>query len=249
MKMQDKVALVTGGNSGLGLSIALRYQAEGAKVAICGRDRRTLDEAASQLGADTVVVEADVTKMADLERLVAETASQLGKIDVLVANAGVALFGPVEEVDEETFDILVNTNFKGLFFTVQKALPQMNDDGTIILMASNTNNMGQPNCSVYSATKSAVRSLARTLSAELLERRIRVNAISPGPHTTPIFSKIGMEGKQLEQALKYMEDNVPVKRFGSPDEVASVAVLLGSDEAAFIVGEEITIDGGRTNLC
>jgi NAD(P)-dependent dehydrogenase (short-subunit alcohol dehydrogenase family) len=248
MRLKDKVAVITGGNSGIGLGIAEEFKAEGASLVIMGRNQQTLDVVQQRLGVDTLIVQGDVSEMADLDTLYERTVARFGKIDILVANAGIARFAPIEQVDEAIFDNIVNINFKGTYFTVQKALPHFNEGGSIILISSNGQGRGFPTTSVYSATKAAVRSLARTLSTELLARRIRVNAISPGAIDTPIFGTIGIPEEYLAEAKKDIQSQVPLKRFGTLKELAMVAVFLASSDSSFILGEEITVDGGWSNL-
>ncbi len=192
MKLIGKVAVVTGGNSGIGLATAQEFKAQGAKVAIFGRSQKTLDEAVHTIGEGTLAVRGDVTDLADLNRLYEQTVERFGKVDILVVNAGISKPAPVEQVDEALFDQISDTNFKGAFFTVQRALPHLNDGASIILVTAAVNQKGVPGYSVVSATKAALRSLARTFSAELLHRGIRVNALSPGTIETPIFGNRAM---------------------------------------------------------
>lgn len=248
MSLKDKVAVITGGNSGIGFSIAEEFKNQGASVVICGRDRKTLDDSQNMLGRDVLVVQADVTNMADIENLYKSTMERFGKIDSLVVNAGVALFGPVDQVDEKTFDTMVNINFKGAFFTIQKALSYLNDGASIVLVSSIAQSKGVATTSVYSATKAALRSLAKTLSADLLPRRIRVNVVSPGPIETPIFGKLGLPAEAVEQAKESFTQMVPMKRMGTSEEVAKAALFLASQDSSFMIGEEIQVDGGMANL-
>lgn len=248
MRLKNKVTVITGGNSGIGLAVAEEFKAEGAVVAISGRNAETLKEAGKKLGSDTLVVQGDVSNMADLDELFKSVASELGKIDVLVVNAGGGKFQPFEQVDETTFDGMVNSNFKGAYFTIQKALPHLNDGASIVLVASIAQSKGFATTSVYSATKAALRSLARTLSAELLPRKIRVNVISPGPVETPIFGRMGVPEEQIEEMKKGFTEMVPLKRMGTPKEVAKATLFLASSDSSFVVGEEIQVDGGMANL-
>jgi len=282
MKLKNKVAVITGGNSGIGLGIAKEFKAEGALLAIMGRNHQTLDEAKQSLairddnhptldkdqqslairddnhptldkaqqhlGQDTLVVQGDVSKMADIDALYQTVMERLGKIDVLVVNAGIASFAPVEQTDEVAFDAMVNTNFKGAFFTIQKAINHLNDGASIILISSAAQSMGLPATSVYTATKAALRSLARTISADLLYKKVRVNVISPGPIDTPIFEKSGIPAENLPQAKQELQRSVALNRFGTPKEVARVGVFLASSDSSYIIGEEINVDGGATNL-
>ncbi|MFT5088873.1 MAG: NAD(P)-dependent dehydrogenase (short-subunit alcohol dehydrogenase family) [Planctomycetota bacterium] len=248
MKLNNKVAVITGGSSGIGLSIAKRFHKEGAKVVIFGRKQEALDAAVAEVGAEVLAVQGDVSKLADLERLYAETVAKHGKVDVLVANAGVAQFAPLEGSDEAHFDQLSDINFKGAFFTVQKAQPHLNDGASVVLTSSAVNQMGMPNTSVYSATKAAVRSLARTLSAELVGRGIRVNVLSPGPIETPIFGKLGLPQEALDGFAADMTEQVPLKRFGQPEEMASAALFLASEDSSYVVGIDLVADGGISQL-
>lgn len=247
MRLKGKVAVITGGNSGIGFSIAETFRAEGASVVIFGRNRQTLDEAQQQLGGDTLSVQGDVSKMADLDTLYTEVSSKFGKIDILVVNAGIARMAFIEQVDEKHFDELVNVNFKGAYFTVQKALPYINSGASVILISSIGQEVGLPGSSVYSATKAALRSMARTFSAELLSKKIRVNVISPGPIETPIFETFSIPKEHIDKARQHIASMVPLKRFGTAKEVAMVAVFLASTDSSFILGEEIRVDGGQTN--
>ena len=248
MRLTNKVAVVTGGNSGIGLSIAKEFIAQGANVVIFGRNPETLTLAASELGSSAHAVQGDVSSTSHLERLVAETQNKFGKIDVLVANAGIATPAPIEQTTEETFDLISNINFRGLFFTIQKAIPALNDNASIVLTTSGVNQMGMPGLSVYSATKAAVRSFARTFSAELLPRGIRVNALSPGPIETPIFDRLGLPQDQLDQMADQILKQTPIGRFGRPEEMAKAALFLASDDSSYVVGAELVADGGISQL-
>ena len=248
MKLQDKVTVITGGNSGIGLGIAEVFRNQGAKVVVCGRDRKTLDETQKQLGNDVLVVQADVANIADLDALYKKTSERFGKIDSLIVNAGIAVFQPIDQVDEATFDKISNINFKGAYFTIQKALPYLNDGASIVLISSIAQSKGIANTSVYSATKAALRSLAKTLTADLLPRGIRVNVVSPGPIDTPIFGKLGIPPEALDQTLEGFTQMVPMKRMGTSDEVAKAVLFLASRDSSFIAGEEIQVDGGMANL-
>lgn len=248
MRLKNKVAVITGGNSGIGLAIAKEFKTQGASIAICGRSRKTLDEAQEQLGTEVLVVQADISKMADIETFYKSIEEKFGKIDILVVNAGGGKLQPLDQVDEATFDSMVDINFKGAFFTIQKGLPCLNDGASIVLIASIAQSMGVPAFSVYSATKAALRSLARTLSADLLARGIRVNVVSPGPIETPIFGRLGLPDDQIDGAKEQFKQMVPLKRFGTTNEVAKAALFLASSDSSFIVGEEIQVDGGMANL-
>ena len=243
-RLEGKVAVVTGGNSGIGLATAKRFQKEGAKVAISGRSRKTLDEAVRAMGNGVVAVQADVAKLPDLDKLYAEVSQKLGKIDVLFVNAGVAKFAPLGETSESAYDEQFDINIKGAYFTIKKALPLLNDGASIILNTSVAASTGTPTTSAYSATKAALRSLARTAAAELAERGIRVNAVAPGPIVTPIFDKTGLPKEAVDAFAKEIAAKVPMKRFGQPEEVAATVAFLASQDASYITGVEINVDGG-----
>ncbi len=225
------MAVVTGGNSGIGLARAKRLHEEGARVAITGRDSRTLDAAVSAIGAGTLAVRSDVSKLEDIDRLYAAVASELGNIDVLFANAGIGRFAPYRASDERLFDELFAINVKGVYFTIQKAIPHLNDGASVILNTSIAAGKGAENMGVYAATKAAVRSFARTAATELLGRNIRVNAVAPGPIVTPIFGRSGLTEEQIEGFKAGVSDRVPMRRMGRPEEIASAVAFLASDDA------------------
>ena len=247
-KLKGKIAVITGGNSGIGLATAKEFAAQGAQVVISGRDQKTLDEAAKALGPDALVVRADIARLADIDKLFAAVKAKFGRIDVLFVNAGIGKFAPFEAVSEEFYDAILDVNLKGSYFTIQKALPLLADGASIVLNTSINANIGMPNTSVYSASKAALLSLARTLSAELVGRNIRVNAISPGPVTTPILGRTGMPPEALEQTLQAIVSQVPMKRFGRPEEIAKTALFLASSDSSFLLGTEIVADGGMSQL-
>jgi NAD(P)-dependent dehydrogenase (short-subunit alcohol dehydrogenase family) len=237
-KLAGKVAVITGGNSGIGLATARQFAAAGAHVFITGRRQSELDAAARQCGPNVTAVQGDVSKLADLDRLYATVKQQKGRIDVLFANAGVLENLPLESITEEHYDKVFNTNVKGLLFTVQKALPLVHEGGSIILTASVVSLKGYAASSVYSATKAAVRSFARCWTADLKSRKIRVNAISPGPIATPM-------GAQIPEAIAAaIVHEVPMGRFGESDEIAKAALFLASDDSSYITGAELFVDGG-----
>jgi NAD(P)-dependent dehydrogenase (short-subunit alcohol dehydrogenase family) len=247
-KLKSKVAVITGGNSGIGLATAKEFVEQGARVVISGRDQRTLDEAVNALGDGVLAVRADVAKLADIDELFAAVATNFGRIDVLFVNAGIGKFAPLEAVTEELYDAIIDVNLKGAFFTLQKALPLLADGASIVLNTSINAHIGMPNSSVYAASKAALLSLARTLSAELVGRNIRVNAISPGPVTTPIFGRLGLPAEVLEQTRQSIVSQVPMKRFGRPEEIAKTALFLASSDSSFLLGSEIVVDGGMSQL-
>ena len=247
-KLQDKVVVVTGGNSGIGRASALRFKQEGAKVAIFGRNRGTLDEVAKELGEGTLVVQGDVAHLEDIDRLVAETGQAFGGIDVLFVNAGIAKVTPLVDYDESTYDAIFDVNVKGAFFTVQKAIPLLNEGASIILNASIAGQIGMPGMSAYSASKAAVRSLARSFSSELVERKIRVNTISPGPIETPLYGRMGLPGEQIDEFGQQIESQVPMQRFGSADEIAGAALFLASPDSSYVLGTDLVVDGGMSQL-
>jgi NAD(P)-dependent dehydrogenase (short-subunit alcohol dehydrogenase family) len=243
-RLEGKVAVVTGGNSGIGLATAKRLQEEGARVAISGRNKKTLDEAVRTIGNGVVAVQADVAKLNEVDKLYAEVSQKLGKIDVLFVNAGVAKFVPLAETSESVYDEQFDINVKGAYFTIQKALPFLNDGASIILNTSVADSKGNAGSSAYSATKAALRSLARTAAAELVGRGIRVNAVAPGPIVTPIFEKTGLPKEAIDEFAKRVVEMVPMKRFGQPEEVAATVAFLASQDASYITGVEINVDGG-----
>ncbi|HET8796306.1 MAG TPA: SDR family oxidoreductase [Thermoanaerobaculia bacterium] len=240
-RFEEHIVLVTGGNSGIGLATARAFAAEGASVVITGRDPSSLDRAARDLGPDTLAVRADVTRNADLDRLYALIRERHGRIDVLFANAGVARFAPAEAVTEAMYDDIMSTNVRGLFFTLQKALPLLAPGGAVILNGSVTSELSNPAANIYGASKAAVRSIGRTFGAAVLERGIRVNVISPGPIETPIY---GPTPGLLENLASF----VPMKRYGAADEVARAVLFLASRDASYITGVDLPIDGGVMGL-
>jgi NAD(P)-dependent dehydrogenase (short-subunit alcohol dehydrogenase family) len=243
-RLEGKVAVVTGGNSGIGLATAKRLQEEGARVAISGRSKQTLEEAVRAIGNGVVAVQADVAKPGELDKLYAEVNKKLGKIDVLFVNAGIAKFAPLADTSEGLFDEQFDINVKGAYFTIQKALPLLNDGASIILNTSVADQKGTAGASAYSATKAALRSLARTTAAELVGRGIRVNAVAPGPIETPIFGRTGLPQQQIDEFAKELIAKVPMNRLGRPEEVAATVAFLASQDASYITGTEINVDGG-----
>jgi len=247
-RLEGKVAVVTGGNSGIGLATAKRLQEEGAKVVISGRSKKTLEEAVKTIGNGVLAVQSDVSKFADVDKLYAEVSQKLGKIDVLFVNAGVAKFARLAERSESVYDEQFDINIKGAYFTIQKALPFLNDGASIILNTSVVDSKGSVGASAYSATKAALRSLARTAAAELVGRGIRVNAVAPGPIVTPIFGRAGLSKEAVDDFAKEIVAKVPMKRFGQPEEVASAVAFLASQDASYITGVEINVDGGMGQI-
>ena len=243
-RFEGKSAVITGGNSGIGLATAKQFHDEGAKVAISGRDQKTLDAAVKTIGPETLAVRADVAKLADLDQFFAQVAAKFGKIDALFANAGIAKFSPAATSSEQMFDETFDINVKGLFFTLQKAIPLLNDNAGIVLNSSVVTSKGNPATSVYSASKAAVRSLARTFAAELVDRGIRVNVVSPGPIYTPILEKGGMPQAGVDDFVELVKTRVPMKRLGTPEEVAHAVLFLASSEASYITGVDLNVDGG-----
>jgi NAD(P)-dependent dehydrogenase (short-subunit alcohol dehydrogenase family) len=247
-KLENKVAVVTGGNSGIGLATAKRFVAEGAYVFVTGRRQVELDAAVKEIGDNVTGVQGDVAKLADLDRLYDTVKAKKGRIDILFANAGSAELAPLGEITEEHFDKTFNTNVKGLLFTVQKALPLIPDGASIILNASIVASTGNPASSVYSATKAAVRSFARTWILDLKERKIRVNAISPGPINTPGLDGLAQAEGIGEQLKASLVASVPLGRIGTPDEIARAAIFLASDDSSFVTGTELFVDGGAAQI-
>jgi NAD(P)-dependent dehydrogenase (short-subunit alcohol dehydrogenase family) len=247
-KLAGKVAVVTGGSSGIGLAAAQAFASEGAKVFITGRRQGELDEAVKQIGKNAVGIQGDVSKLEDLDRLYTEIKAQGANIDILFANAGGGEFAPLGSITEEHFDKTFSINVKGLLFTVQKALPLFNDGGSIILNASVAGSKGIGAFSVYSATKAAVRSFARTWTVDLQPRHIRVNAISPGPIDTPILNNLGMSKEDLNQLKTNLTAGVPLGRMGQSEEIAKAALFLASEDSSFVTGIELFVDGGLAQV-
>ena len=248
-RLEGKVAVITGGNSGIGLATARRFAEEGAHVFITGRRQNELDAAVRQIGKQATGVQGDVSNLADLDRLYATVKREKGRIDVVFANAGAGdALAPLGAISEELFDTTFSRNVKGLLFTVQKALPLLLDGGSIILNASIAASKGMPGMSVYSATKAAVRSFARGWTVDLKARKIRVNAISPGPIDTPGVKSLGLTEAQLEQFKTEILGAVPLARMGRADEIASAALFLASDDSSYVTGIELFVDGGMAQI-
>ncbi len=247
-KLYNKIAVITGGSTGIGLATAQRFITDGAKVVITGRNQEALDLALAELGKGATGVRGDVANLEDLDRLYAQVQKQFGRIDVLFANAGIAPFVPLEAVTEEHFDSLFNINVRGLFFTVQKALPLLSENASVILNASVVAQSGLPSTSVYSATKAAVRSLGRTLAAELAPRGIRVNVVSPGLIETPLVGKLGLSKDELDAFGAQVIQQTPLGRAGKPHEIAATVAFLASEEASYFTGAELVADGGMIQV-
>jgi NAD(P)-dependent dehydrogenase (short-subunit alcohol dehydrogenase family) len=243
-RLAGKVAVITGGNSGIGFATAQEFIAEGAQVIITGRNASSVEEAVTKLGSQAVGIVSNAASMSDLYKLASQVQAHHAHIDVLFVNAGVSYSAPIAEVDEAHFDSQFNINVKGAYFTVQQLLPLFNNNGSIILNASATAHRAFPGTSVYAGGKAALVAFARTLSAELLDRTIRVNAISPGPVSTAIYDKMGVPAAGIEGYTQL----VPMKRFGTPREIATIATFLASDDSSFVIGEEIVAGGGIGTL-
>ena len=246
-RLKNKVAVITGGNSGIGLGIAQAFKNEGVKGTIVGRNQETLASAAAQLGDDFIAMNADVTNLADLERIFAATARKFGKIDVLVANAGAGTTGTVAVTSEADYDKLMDLNLKSVYFTVNKALPFMNDGGSIILIGSNAAHRAYPSFGLYGAAKAAVIFLAKAFSNDLLDRKIRANVITPGTTDTPAFDKF-VPAEQIEAVKQHFAGVMPIGRIGQPSDIGKTAVFLASDDSSFMLGAELLVDGGMTYL-
>lgn len=251
MRLKDKVAVVTGGNSGIGFGIAEAFKNEGAKGAITGRNQKTIDTSVQQLGNNFIGLRGDVTNMNDLENIFKTTFKKFGRIDTVVVNAGGVVegsqMGTVTAVEEKSYDQYMDLNLKSVYFTVQKALPYLNDGSSIVLIGSSAGHRAAPGMAIYSAAKAAVISLAKGLSLDLLERKIRVNVLSPGTIDTPVFDKFVPEG-QVDHVKQLWVNLIPAGRIGQPSDIGKAAVFLASDESSFILGSEILADGGMTNI-
>lgn len=245
-KLANKTALITGGTSGIGLAAARLFQHEGARVAVTGRNPERLAEAKATLGKDALVIASDAGNLADIETLMGRVEENLGRLDVLFLNAAVAKGGPLELMSENDFDQQIAVNFKGVFFAVQKALPLLNPGASIIVTTSIANRLGTPAASIYAASKAALRSLVQSLALELIGRRIRINAICPGPIDTPMYEHLGLPAEFIRQHKAKIRERSPFKRFGTPEEAARVVLFLACEDSAYIVGEEIVVDGGMS---
>jgi len=247
-KLTGKTAVITGGNSGIGLAAAKTFVDEGANVIIFARDADRLAQAQETLGKRVIAVQGDVGKADDLARLAAESKARLSKIDVLFVNAGVAEFQSLASADEQHFDRLFDINVRGAYFTVKALEPHLRDGASIILTTSCANQLGLPGSSVYAATKAALRSFAKTLSAEFVTRNIRVNAVSPGPTETPIYARMGMCDEQQDEAASVLLTRIPLSRMALPVEIAKAVLFLASTDSSYMVGSELVVDGGMSQL-
>jgi NAD(P)-dependent dehydrogenase (short-subunit alcohol dehydrogenase family) len=248
MKLSNKIVLITGGTSGIGLEAAKLFREEGAAVIVVGQNAARLESAASQIGDGVTALRGDVSKPAEIETTIKQVGEKFGRIDVLFANAGMGVASPLEAVTEDQIDTQFDVNFKGVFFTIQKAAPLLAKGASIVVTTSFLNEVGTPGLSILSATKAAVRSLVRSLGAEFASRGIRVNAVSPGPINTPFHGKLGLSEKQLNEAASAIEDQVPLHRFGEAGEIAKAALFLASDDSSFMTGSELVVDGGISEL-
>jgi len=247
-RLTGKTVLITGGTTGIGLATALRFLKEGARVAVTGHNETTLAEARQRLGKDVLVIRSDAGDVAAQAALVDQLRQAFGKLDAAFINAGTGTFQPIEAVEAGEFDRQFSINVKGPLFLLKALSPLLASPSSVILNASIAGSLGMPNAAIYGATKAALLSITRVAAAEWAERKIRVNAISPGPIATPIYGKLGMPADVVAAFGEQMRQSVPMKRFGEADEIASAALFLASDDASYITGTEITVDGGRSNL-
>jgi NAD(P)-dependent dehydrogenase (short-subunit alcohol dehydrogenase family) len=247
-KLQGKIAVITGGNSGIGLATAAEFVAEGAYVFITGRRHKELDAAVALIGRNVTAVQGDVSKLADLDRLYAQVAKEKGRVDIVFANAGIGILTPIGQITEQDYDEVFNVNLRGLLFTVQKALPLMPDGGIVLLCGSNASQAGVPGFTAYSGTKAAIRSFARTWTMELKDRKIRVNVISPGPIDTPIWNSTNLPKEVVEEMMEQFVARVPANEMGRSEDVAKAASFLASNDGGFIRGIELFVDGGMASV-
>ncbi len=248
-KLHEKNILITGGTSGIGLATARLFKQEGARLLVTGRNNERIAAAQQALGRESLVVQSDAGRLSDIESLLAQTKQRFEALDVLFLNAGVASPTPLGQVSEALFDEVVEMNFKGAFFTIQGALPLLREGASIIVTTSIANKTGTPLCSLYGATKAAVRSMVQSLSLELIKKGIRINAISPGPIDTEGFNRLPVPPEVFKTIKDDIENRSPIRRLGTSEEVAKVALFLASDDSSYIVGEEIVVDGGITQVC
>ncbi len=245
-RFEGKVAVVTGGNSGMGLSTAKAFAREGALVAITGRDEASLKKAEQEIGNGALAIRADVSRLGDIDSAMSRIKERFKKIDALFVNAGVGKFVPFDQVTEAFYDEIMNINLKGAFFTVHKALPLLTQGSAVVLNASINAHKGMPGTTVYGASKAAVVNMAKTMSADLVARGIRVNAVSPGPVETAILSRAGVSDEELKKIKEWIRGQVPLKRFGTGDEIAATVLHLCAPESSYVVGAELVVDGGMT---
>lgn len=248
LKLNEKIAVITGGSSGIGLAIAQRFVDEGAYVFITGRNAKDLETAKSKIGRNVTAVQGDISNLSDLDKLYEIVKQEKEHLDIIVANAAFIEEMTLANATPDHFDKTFNVNAKGTFFTAQKALPLLRDNGSIVLMSSENRMIGIPPFTTYAATKAAIRSFARTWGAELKDRKIRVNSISPGPIETPVIVEMAGSVERAEELKKAAATLVPLARMGQPEEVASVALFLASDESSYITGSDIVVDGGHTQI-
>lgn len=244
MKLQNKIAVITGGNSGIGLATAQEFKAQGARVIIIGRNAEAIAKTAKEIGGDTLGVTADVSRVADLDRAFQTIREKAGRVDVLFVNAGIAKFAPLADSSEALFDEITGANFKGAYFTVQRALPLLSEGASVVFTSTTAVHFGMPGASVYAAGKAALNSLAKTLAVELAAKKIRVNVVSPGPIVTPIFGKMGMAKEAMDQVAAGILAQVPLARFGESAEIAKAVTYLASADSAYVSGTELLVDGG-----
>jgi NAD(P)-dependent dehydrogenase (short-subunit alcohol dehydrogenase family) len=243
MRLQNKIAVITGGNSGIGLATAKEFKAHGARLIIIGRNAEAVAKAAKEIGGDTLGITADVSSVADIDRAFQMISKKVGRIDVLFVNAGIAKFAPVAESDEAMFDEINDANVKGAYFTVRSALPLLNEGASVIFTSSSVVHFGMPGASIYAAGKAALNSLAKTLAIELADKKIRVNVVSPGPIATPIFGKLGLPKEAVDQMARGILAQVPLGRFGESEEIAKAVTYLASSESSYVSGTELLVDG------
>jgi len=247
-KLENKVAVITGGSSGIGLATAKEFIANGAKVVIFGRSKQALDNATESLGSNSISVQGDVSKVSDLDRLYSITISRFGGIDILFVNAAQAKLAAIADTTEDLFDEMIGINFKGAYFTLQRAIPHLNNDASVIITTSWLNSIGFGGSSLLSASKAALRSVVRVASAELIEKGIRVNAVSPGAIGTPLWGKIGLPEEVLKAAGEAITNQIPVKRWGQAEEIAKTVLFLAAADSSYIIGNELMVDGGLRQI-